>query len=453
MTAATAAALEAKKCWLKCLGFAPWSIEELLAGSQDGSRGILRIEGLAAGIQDKGRAMHGTVVRHHVLLASTVLVLCCLVVGTTHGAPSDGRLTATAKRPQISRARRQAYLKHLVRGRAAARSKRWADAVEAFEAALVVRPLDALALGELGWAAFQSGDFKKARVANSKAVLTAMRPEVKAAALYNLGRTAEAQGDKADAVEFYARSLRLRPNAAVVQRLAGLGMPASPDSAAGIVPAAVASDCDNRPPDKVCACLEAWAKKRHQHPQPQRIACATRLRGERVRGIELVVEQENHFGTTYYFLLAQQASGWRLLGELGRSEHYGNGPGDTGSMLDERVSVGPFEFVALGRERILRVTTGHEHREADNLGDLPQLVESVATTVCVVPRQPRRPVTCPLQLPTRVGRAELEHEIFHVKLVFMLDVRLNADGTAQVVLVSGRKTPALAPLLRTHRLW
>lgn len=102
-----------------------------------------------------------------------------------------------------------------------------AGAIEAFTKALAAHPDDAEALSELGWAAFQAHDLERAHTATEQAIAAAKDPKVKAGALYNLGRIAEEQGDKAAATDAYTKSLALRPNATVKARLAALAAPAA----------------------------------------------------------------------------------------------------------------------------------------------------------------------------------------------------------------------------------
>jgi tetratricopeptide (TPR) repeat protein len=162
------------------------------------------------------------------------------------------------KKVRITPEQRTAFLKHLNEGRGLARERRWANAIKSFEAALQIIPADGVALGELGWAAFQIGSFEKARSANGKAVLMAAEPRIKAAALYNLGRTAEAMGDKEEAALYYSRSLHLRPNKTVARRLAKLG---TKDPRPGIgLERSQASCVSAAEPKGLCPCLEKWAK-------------------------------------------------------------------------------------------------------------------------------------------------------------------------------------------------
>ena len=88
--------------------------------------------------------------------------------------------------------------------------KKWGEASAELEKALVDVPGDPRALVDLGWAALQAGDTKKAKKANREALRRSHDAETKAKALYNLGRIAEADGKRDDAMKAYAESLRLR---------------------------------------------------------------------------------------------------------------------------------------------------------------------------------------------------------------------------------------------------
>ncbi len=142
-------------------------------------------------------------------------------------APPKPQPGPQAVRPApIAPEKRREYAARLRAGRTHAKAKRWGEAVAEFEAALVAIPMDDRALSELGWAAFQAGDHVKAEKANADSVRVSSQPELKAASLYNLGRVAEARGDRDRAAALYADSLVLRPNKTVVKRLVALGKPA-----------------------------------------------------------------------------------------------------------------------------------------------------------------------------------------------------------------------------------
>ena len=119
----------------------------------------------------------------------------------------------------------EAFNKEFKRGRKLSGQKKWAEAVRAFEAALAIHAGEQAALIDLGFAAFQAGNFPKARAANDRALLITTNPEQRAAVLYNQGRVSEARGDRTSAQRLYSESLALRPNPMVQERLAQLGKP------------------------------------------------------------------------------------------------------------------------------------------------------------------------------------------------------------------------------------
>jgi len=76
-------------------------------------------------------------------------------------APAEAGVTARLHSPRPSHTPEELreYRQKLEAGRKLARAKKWGEAVTAFEAALAVVPMDSRALSELGWAAFQAGDY------------------------------------------------------------------------------------------------------------------------------------------------------------------------------------------------------------------------------------------------------------------------------------------------------
>ncbi|MCE9571712.1 MAG: tetratricopeptide repeat protein [Deltaproteobacteria bacterium] len=113
------------------------------------------------------------------------------------------------------------YRVALQRGRALAQAGDWRRAIDAFEGAVAADPDDARARSELGWAALHAGDLTLAAQA-SEAASARATGQVKAAALYNLGRVHEARGDRAAAAGAYRASLALRASKTVATRLAEL---------------------------------------------------------------------------------------------------------------------------------------------------------------------------------------------------------------------------------------
>lgn len=115
-----------------------------------------------------------------------------------------------------------AYSTALKKGRARARTGDAAGAVVSFRAALAAKPDDAVALSELGAAALQAGDLALAEQSTRAAVAAATTPQLKGAALYNLGRICEKKGDRAGAVDAYRQSLQARRNGTVWRALGAL---------------------------------------------------------------------------------------------------------------------------------------------------------------------------------------------------------------------------------------
>lgn len=130
---------------------------------------------------------------------------------------------ADDKKPMPSAETRRTFTDKLDAGRKATKDGRYDEACALFREALQALPGSSSALGELGWALFQAGKLDEAKVHTANAEYLATRPTQKAALLYNLGRIAEAQGQKEAAREHYSRSLILRENDTVRKRVEGLG--------------------------------------------------------------------------------------------------------------------------------------------------------------------------------------------------------------------------------------
>jgi hypothetical protein len=129
--------------------------------------------------------------------------------------------------PSLDDTKRKAYLKALEAARTLHRKKDYAGAVKGFQKALEIMPDDARALSELGWSAFNDKQLGLAETSLKKAIERTSDAQLRGSTLYNLGRVHEEEGDKPRAIEDYQDSLRLRPNAVVLARLATL----APDAA------------------------------------------------------------------------------------------------------------------------------------------------------------------------------------------------------------------------------
>jgi tetratricopeptide (TPR) repeat protein len=105
------------------------------------------------------------------------------------------------------------------------------EAVRAFEAAVMARPSDAVALSELGWAQFVAKDYKHAEETTLKAIMRAgSNNKLKSAGWYNMGRIQEARGNKDAAADAYRSAIKVQPSAASKTRLDKLtGASSAPD--------------------------------------------------------------------------------------------------------------------------------------------------------------------------------------------------------------------------------
>jgi tetratricopeptide (TPR) repeat protein len=177
-------------------------------------------------------------------MSRTVLLIGVLVVaGSGARAQADaGAAKAAATQPsppasprtnsgtrKVSKAEQRRYRAALRAGRARMAKNDARGAIASFEQALVAIPDDARALSELGFAAFKARDLTKARQATEQSIAAAGDPRLRAASMYNLGRILEAQDKKSEALDVYRRSLALRPNIIVRDRVVALDPDAKPD--------------------------------------------------------------------------------------------------------------------------------------------------------------------------------------------------------------------------------
>jgi len=361
----------------------------------------------------------------------------------------------------ITPERRRTYWTHLREGRRLAREGRWVDAIASFEAAVRVIPSDGMALGELGWAAFHTGKYEKARAANARAALMAVEPGVKAAALYNLGRTVEAMGDREEAALCYSRSLHLRPSETVAKRLAKLG---TRDPRPGIGLERPQAACGSAgDPRGLCPCLEKWARKKAEMVlDPDEVTCNPALKSaDRVRVAKVAVGAGRHI-ETYFFVLARQADGWSVLGNLAYMLFYYF----PYCYTIEELKLGTFKLDTLGGRRILRVETELTRDDGPDPKSGKEIdVRERTQTVCVVPKDVKQPVACPLHVPFHrhshrrqldsVSDEGTQNWVKGAEATWetRLDVKLAADGTVKITLAGGKKEPWVDAYLGAHKLF
>lgn len=376
--------------------------------------------------------------------------------GAGSASTKPGKAAPKVEPIKLTPEQRKEYRAHLSKGRKLGGKKAWGEAVTEFQACLKIIPNDARASGELGWAAFQAGDYDTARKANTVAVQRAGDRNVKASSLYNLGRVAEATGDKEAAGRFYVDSLALRPNKTVSERLAALGKTA---------PAAGASSTEAPPCatpvadiDAACACLvkqpfdfmdEGAAPECNpiEAKQPDDLA---------------IVQVDIDWGNAELFLLWKGPKGWVVISDLGYL-YKGGAFGVSGEMELDGV-----EDRTIAGHRVVTLTMTEHHHDSDMGIDEEEDLDTTTKTVCVL--DAGAPPRCPLSVPTRISYVrdrmgimedgELDEDSkalltpgLPIKREVSLDLTIGDDGVAKVVLAKGSAGDDVKSVLGPHKLW
>jgi tetratricopeptide (TPR) repeat protein len=391
----------------------------------------------------------------------------------------------------LSREARLAFLAHLRAGRKLSRDARWGEAVSEFEAALAVLPMHGRALSELGWAAFQAGDYDKAREANASAIRVSPNREIKAASLYNLGRVAEATGKRDEAARRYTESLRLRPNDIVARRLSALA-PAEAGAEAADHGSKV-KECAQTPfsscsPDfdfeslpcrkpaqtaeETCDCLvKAAPPPEDAEQQAERASSCTLtpVEGRSDLAIASVPTAEEYMGPneSQIFLLFRSEQGWLTLESLRGSLYEG---GQWGTSAE--YAVVKAETRNVGGVEVLWIEATDQYRDADRGSNTYEAQNHRELVLCPVRGKPITEPHCsfivplalvheygPIILPEDLSpeeRAELAAsqaptEILRDESIF--EVRLSDNGKATVVLRKGSYSDADGSVLGEHALW
>lgn len=362
------------------------------------------------------------------------------------GAVVDAAAAAApAKRAAITREVRAEYKKRLAAGRKLAKAAKWPEAIAELQAALAAIPGDDRALAELSFAAMSAGDRDLARKAGRQAVLVSTEPNVKSAALYNLGRTEETEAPAA-AAALYRTSLTLRPNATVEKRLADLVARGNyaPEPLPCAQPAAI---------DKVCACLNATAVD----VDPDVRQCD--LAATAVDGFQLARFRTSELGEDRVLLVGKGNAGWAVVADVA----YIYNPGAFG--ISEDWSLDSVAEEKLGTRTVVKVTSKKSRHDSDMGVDEEESEDSTDLVVCV--RDPAGGLpTCPLSVRTdyvydrdRMGLAtdeemadiadELSKDL-PIHREVRVSVELKPDGVAAVRAVQGRPDPAA---LGDKKLW
>jgi len=241
-------------------------------------------------------------------LAFTLTMTIAITATAAHADRPKPKLTATAKKT---------YTDKLREGRKLTDKKQYAQAIAAFEAALVANPDDPSALAELGWTAYLAKDLPKAEGFTRKAIANNETPSIKGAALYNLGLILEARSDQKGAIAAYTGSLVARPNPVVRAKLQKL----APEALAAIDPFAPSAM------EGPFASLDAFCKVQPKTEDETPCECKSEeLKGGKLAapfaGVALADVQcretdhsDNDHG--WRFVVARTPAGWfaRRLGE------------------------------------------------------------------------------------------------------------------------------------------
>jgi hypothetical protein len=333
---------------------------------------------------------------------------------------------AHAKKEPPTKAQLGEYKKHIKAGWAAQRVSKWADAVVAFEKALVAIEGDPRALTELGYSAMNAGDFAKARKADDQAVQLTVDKKLKAAALYNLGLVDEKSGDKAGALRAYVASLQLRPNKTVEQAVGRLG--ATPETQPPFC-AANEKPCD-------CITRAAWDDDLDQERSCELVKDAkVPVPGFRV----FHISRAYHYEHSDYML--DEANQLVAVVESGFEYHFGRHSDEMTLDSAEVSTIGGHKLLRIQTTDVLSITTVDEKTEDIGMEE----EKRTAVTLCEVTGAK---VRCPLRdVPI------LQEHTDDKPTKTVLDLAISKDGVATLRLVKGATDAEIDKLVGPHKLW
>ena len=128
---------------------------------------------------------------------------------------------AKAPPPEDPKAR-AAYRAGMRKGRKATDAKKWAEAIDGFNAALAAKPADARALGERGFARLLEGkDLAVASADLDQAAKGTKDPKLLSQIWFNRGLIEEKRGNELNATAAFVVANSLRPTAAAKAKIAG----------------------------------------------------------------------------------------------------------------------------------------------------------------------------------------------------------------------------------------
>ncbi len=363
--------------------------------------------------------------------------------------PAAGKATkpAPARPAPPSKAALANYRKHLSAGRKLAAREEWKKAAAELELALKAIPDDGRALSELGWVAFQAGDYDRARTVNAASVRFAAQAVVKAASLYNLGRVAEAQGNQKQAAEHYRESLRLRPgNKAVTKRLAHLG---ETPPEVGEFDGKAQSECSAPvAKDQLCSCESADLGD----PEDEGVELACDVEDAPLPGFAYVNTATT--STTSFEASSSTELAMKLPdGRWKPAALLTSGTGGRGHTEDWDVS--KLEKRKVGAREILWIEVSSQISDMsyDTASDYEEMMSYVI--ICTLPD-----VTCGHRFPVYGSYSSVPVDVDNGfeptgkpdESGFRADLTLAPDGKATLTLVSGDRGGAEG-FLGTHELW
>jgi len=277
--------------------------------------------------------------------------------GAAAGPAQDGKTRAAAVKAAAQAAgdetktSRATFSKLLNDGRKAVKDKRYDDGIDLYREALTIDPASPKLLGELGFAAYKSGDLELAESSTRRAIDLAPPGSKGLGALYyNLGLIEEASERPAAARAAYERSLAVRPgNDIVASKLAKLGDGLGhkgPGDATGLCAAlrrewdcyASTEEIEALPADEQdyagqCDCSVSQRAKEGTGKSFIRAAAVLTLEG--TPGYGGMLDED-------YLAVETAGEGWQMVGQLSS----GYSPGIMG--ISNMGEVEGFEFVELG---------------------------------------------------------------------------------------------------------
>lgn len=376
------------------------------------------------------------------------------------------RAPAKPTAPAVTPDARKAYAVHLAAGRKLAADKRWGEATAELDKALAEVPHDPRALLDLGWAAFQAGDVKKAERASREAVRRAPDAATRAKAHYNLGRVAEAEGKRDLAARCYGESLRLRPNETVQRQLDALTKPAPAASAPPATSAApVALPCTGATPmDELTACLgKATRVDDDDDPaelRPPALVPIEAAPDGLTKRVSIVQAQASRTEEVL-LLVASSLRGWSTVAELTRTFN----PGAFG--ISEEASFPRIEIREHKGAKVLWLEVQKRRADSDLGVDEIESDDTRDVVLCLLADERRRETSCPLRLPLattykreRMSAAELDDETKRLATPGLpiareatFSVTIGDDGVVTTRLVKGVADERTRPLLGARRLF